>query len=116
MRSIYILLTRTSTLFSRLISQVTGGEYTHVSLSMDADLTTLYSFARRSLYFPLNAGFVEESLHTGVFGRYRNTPCVIYQLQVSEHTYRSIERYIQFFQNNKGDFYYRAPLKTSNFL
>ncbi len=106
MRTIYILLTRTNTVFSRLIHQATGSEYTHVSLSMDSSLDCLYSFARRNLYFPLNAGFVVESLHTGIFGQRKNTPCALYEIKVSEQTYRRVDLYMQAFKSNRQDYDY----------
>lgn len=55
MRMIYLLLCKTNTLLSRLIHIATHDEYTHVSISLDADLTELYSFARLQSYFPLPA-------------------------------------------------------------
>lgn len=37
-RSVYILLTRSDTYFSRLIHLLTDEDYTHVSICLDADL------------------------------------------------------------------------------
>ena len=56
-RSVYILLTRSDTYFSRLIHLLTAEDYTHVSICLDADLQHFYSFGRKSDIFMFPAGF-----------------------------------------------------------
>ena len=41
MKTIYILLTRSGTLLSKLVYAVTGANYTHASLAFDEDLSCL---------------------------------------------------------------------------
>lgn len=43
MKTIYILLTRSGTLLSKLVYAVTGASYTHASMAFDAELSCLYS-------------------------------------------------------------------------
>ncbi|MDU5946686.1 MAG: hypothetical protein E6Z15_06375, partial [Paenibacillus macerans] len=43
-RSVYILLTNTGTLFTRVIKGYTGAPYNHASISFDRELSELYSF------------------------------------------------------------------------
>ena len=69
MPCVYILLTRTDTLFARLLHGVGGNKYTHASLALDRDLVRMYSFARRYEPFMLPGGFIRENIHAGVFGR-----------------------------------------------
>ena len=47
-RSIYILLMRTDTYFSRLIHFVSAEEYTHASLCLDGSLQQFYRRERKS--------------------------------------------------------------------
>ena len=47
MKDIYILLTKCDTLFSKAIYKITRAEYTHASISLDRELTKLYSFGRK---------------------------------------------------------------------
>ena len=47
MKNIYILLTRSQTIVSRLVHLSTGDTYTHASIAWDDELTTLCGFARR---------------------------------------------------------------------
>ena len=57
--SIYILLTRSGTWFSRLIHLVTSDCYTHASIGLDGPSGPFYSFARKYEHFALPAGLVE---------------------------------------------------------
>lgn len=80
---VYILLIRTKSAFSRFVKAVTGAEYTHTSIAMEADCETLYSFARRYEYLPLPAGFVKEHINKGLMGKSKSAPCVLYRVRVS---------------------------------
>ena len=46
-RTIYLLLTRSTTIPSRLIHLATRADYTHVSLGLDGPAGSFYSFARK---------------------------------------------------------------------
>ena len=51
-RTIYILLTRSGTCFSRLIHFATQDRYTHASIGLDGPGGPFYSFARKSSSLP----------------------------------------------------------------
>ena len=55
-RTVYILLTRSGTWFSRLIHLATQDSYTHVSIGLDGPTGPFYSFARKYEHFALPAG------------------------------------------------------------
>lgn len=65
MKTIYILLTRSGTLLSKLVYSVTGANYTHASLAFDEDLSCLYSSTRKNGYTMFPAGPSRETW-TGV--------------------------------------------------
>lgn len=65
MKFLYLLLTRSTSLPSRLIGLFTSEPFTHISLAFDRELTVLYSFARKYPAIPLPAGLMEEQ--TGDF-------------------------------------------------
>lgn len=90
MKTIYILLSRSHTLLSRLIHAVTGDAYTHVSIALDKNLHEIYSFARVHPQTPLPAGLIREDLHTAVFAKNGRAPCALYQLSVSDAQYDAI--------------------------
>ena len=87
MKNVYILLTRSSSLLSRLICLFTGDKYTHASIAFDEDLHAMYSFARRHASFPLPAGLVEEHINTGFYRRQGDIPCTVLSLCVSDREY-----------------------------
>lgn len=58
---IYIVFSSTPYKVGKLIRRITGEEFNHVSISLDKDLTQMYSFARRHYRLPLYGGFVHES-------------------------------------------------------
>ena len=53
---IYIVLTKTNTILSRMISIIKNDEYTHeythASISLDKNLNNMYSFGRKNCYNP----------------------------------------------------------------
>lgn len=59
---IYIVLSSTSGKMGRFIRFATGYFYNHVSVSLEPDINTLFSFARYYKNTPLFGGFVEESI------------------------------------------------------
>ena len=77
MRDIYILLTKSDTLFSKAIYKITRAEYTHASISLDRELTMLYSFGRKYRYSMLPAGFVHEDINRGVMGSSDTMKCAL---------------------------------------
>lgn len=86
-RRIYILLTQSETICSKIIRRFTGDTYTHASIAFEEDLNSFYSFARRYPALPFPAGFVREHLDEGFFERHRDIPCVLYAMGVTEPVY-----------------------------
>ena len=66
MKTIYILLTRSGTLLSKLVYAATGANYTHASMAFDAELSCLYSSTRKNGYTMFPAGPSKEYLNKGV--------------------------------------------------
>ena len=60
MKTIYILLTRSGTLLSKLVYAATGASYTHASMAFDAELSCLYSSTRKNGYTMFPAGPSKE--------------------------------------------------------
>jgi len=89
MPTLFILLTKSKTLLSRVISLATGAQYTHVSIGLTYT-DEFYSFARRYPYFPLPAGFVHEELSGGYWKSHPHTPCCLLSLPVDHDAYDQI--------------------------
>ena len=103
MKKFYILLSRTNTMPARVIRKVTGSTYSHTSLSLYPRTDHFYSYARRHINMPMFAGFVSENIHTKVFARYPDAPCVLYSLEVSDEAYKKAKKLICYFRNHKKD-------------
>lgn len=87
MKTIYILLTRSGTLLSKLVYAATGSSYTHASMAFDPELSCLYSSTRKNGYTMFPAGPSKEYLNKGVFRLRDNAPCALYALEVSDEAY-----------------------------
>jgi len=105
-RTVYIVLTLTQTYPARVIHLYTSEPYAHASIAFDEDLEEMYSFARRGIWNPFNAGFVEEDINNGIFGKYTSTTCSIYQLKITENQYIRLREEIEVFKCNKSDYSY----------
>ena len=93
MKTIYILLTRSGTLLSKLVYAATGASYTHASMAFDEELNCLYSSTRKNGYTMFPAGPSKEYLNKGVFRLRGDAPCALYALEVSDEAYgRALRR------------------------
>lgn len=104
MKKIYIILTYTGTILSKIVKVYTRKEYSHVSISLDEDLTKMYSFGRLYPYNPFLGGFVHEGLDRGTFKRFKKTKTKIYSLEIPEEKYDKIEEIIQTVQSKKNTY------------
>lgn len=101
MKKIYIVLTHTGTMLSRLIRSYTKDEFSHVSISLDKELKEMYSFGRLHPYNPFWGGFVHEGIDFGTFKRFKLTQTKIYSLEVEDDKYQKIKGLINYIKNNK---------------
>jgi|LSQX01.2.fsa_nt_gb hypothetical protein len=124
MKSIYIVLTATGTLFSRCIGLYTKARYNHVSICIDSQINEFYSFGRKIIWFPLYGGFVVEHTDSGMYKAFGNTMCAIYRIDVEDNKFKSLEKSISKFIKNKKNYGYNIlglfgviinrPLKRRN--
>ena len=105
-RHVYIVISQTGTLLSRLLKLVTKAEYNHASISLVPDLSTMYSFGRKNPYDPFRAGFVMESARFGTFKRFSNTRIVVLDIAVSQEQYDAISRRISTMLALKQHYHY----------
>ena len=106
MKDIYILLTKSDTFFSKVIYKITRAEYTHASISLDRELTMLYSFGRKYRFSMLPAGFVHEDINRGVMGASNTMKCALYRIRISDRSYRRLERRIRHMELNRENYRY----------
>lgn len=100
MKQVYILLSRTGTLPSKLIHSLVHGKFTHASIAVEPRTNGFYSFARRSMHNIFNGGLIAEDVHTRIFALYPDCNCALYALDVSDEAYGIICRKIEYYWNN----------------
>lgn len=113
-KKIYIVLTYTGTILSKIIRIYTKAEYCHVSLSLDKRLNKMYSFGRLNPYNPFIGGFVHEGINIGTFKRFKKTKTEIYEIEVTNEQYNKIRKEIKHIKKNRKKYKFnRAGLFLS---
>lgn len=105
-KTVYVLLTDTGTLFTNLIKWFTNAPYNHVSIVFDEELNEIYSFGRKYPRNPLIAGFIREDVYIGTYSYFSNTICQLLKIEISREEYIHIKKMIQSFTNNKDIYSY----------
>lgn len=105
-RNVYILLTDTGTLLTKIIKWYTNAPYNHVSIVFDEELSEIYSFGRKYPKNPLIAGFIEENVYVGTYRYFNQTRCQLLKMNVSSKEYFRIIDAIQDFKDNKNVYSY----------
>lgn len=105
-RRIYILLTDTGTIFTRIIRLYTKAPYNHVCIGFDESLEHLYSFGRKKPRNPFIGGFVKENINNGVYAVFKDTNCALYYFDVDECTFKRIKENIGIFEAQREKYKY----------
>lgn len=108
MKHIYVVISQTNSIVSRLISKLTGDKYSHASISLDKELDTMYSFGRIFPNNPFIGGFVKESPHYGTMKKFGNANIVVIQLEVANDKFDEVNEYIQTMYANRRKFRYNT--------
>lgn len=104
-KSIYVVTSFTNTVPGKLIvfrasmkfwDRYPGDIYSHASLSLDKTLSNMYSFARKEINQPLNAGLVKEDINKGLFLS-ENSRIAVMELGISNDKYDEITDRINFY-------------------
>lgn len=115
-RTVYILLTRSETWFSRLIHFATADDFTHVSIGLEGPAGPFYSFARKNPSTALPAGLVEERAGRGFFRRHPGIPCALYALEVDEAAYAALKRKVKGMYERREEYHYNLLGAVSCFF
>lgn len=106
MRTIYIMLSHSGSMFSKAIKICSRDRYTHVSIALDEDLNELYSFGRIKPYNPMIGGFVREDIVNGTYRRFPETKCAIYALEIEDYQYTRLKRELNKFKRDSRRYGY----------
>jgi hypothetical protein len=105
-KHLYIVLTRTNTIVSRLIRLFMKDEYTHASIALDRDLRNMYSFGRKYIYNPFIGAFRREYRDKGVYKLQKIVPCIVLEVEVTEEQYEKAQSILNQFISNSERYKY----------
>lgn len=100
---VYLIETNNQTVLSQGIRLFSLYPYNHLSIAMDASLSSVYSFGRRQPHNPLIAGFAKEDFSHPF---YRHSKGRVYALSVTEEEWQKIDVYLQSFESHPLDWHY----------
>lgn len=100
---IYVLLTDTGTVLTKIIRSFTKDPLNHASISFDIELNEVYSFGRKNPSNPFFAGFVKEDVRGDFF---EGSMCALYRCRLSETEYDTIRNEIMHFKQNQQRYKY----------
>lgn len=102
---VYVIFSSTMYMTAKFIRALTRHRYNHVSISLDGNLQTMYSFARRYEDTPFCGGFVIETPE-----RYlrRNTAAAVQvcAIPVTDQQYDAIRAHLQAYTSAEQDYVY----------
>ncbi|WP_341280802.1 hypothetical protein [Paenibacillus sp. FSL H8-0537] len=102
-KEIYVLLTDTGTVLTKIIRSFTKDPLNHASLAFDSDLREVYSFGRKNPNNPFFGGFVREDVTSTFFGE---SMCALYRCTVSPVVYDNLRNQVQHFEQNQDLYSY----------
>ena len=106
MKDIYIIQMHTGTIPSVIIKSFTRYKYSHVLIATNNSFKKMYSFGRKTLFNPFNAGLVIEDINGKFFKHFNKTMCRIYKISISEEKYNEVIKLLNYFENNIDQYKY----------
>ncbi len=100
---VYVLLTDTGTVLTKIIRQFTRDPLNHASISFDCHLNEVYSFGRKNQSNPFFAGFVRENVRGQIF---EDSLCALYRCTLTEGEYKNLRKQIIHFEQNQHRYKY----------
>lgn len=103
---LYVVLTRTNTIVSRLIQLIKDDEFTHAAISLDKELNYMYSFSRKHTYNPFIGVFRKEEINKGLYKLQRSLHGTIIEIEVSRQQYNAAKGLLSHFIDNSNLYKY----------
>ncbi|MGI6239235.1 MAG: hypothetical protein ACOYI5_06380 [Christensenellales bacterium] len=102
---VYVMFSATDCAVGRFIRRMTRSKYNHVSVSLDPDMQSLYSFARYHETAPFYAGFVEESLmRYQLYGKQATVK--VCRIRLTQEQAEALTRTIAELESSPGEYIY----------
>ncbi|MBR6273410.1 MAG: hypothetical protein IKR27_00195 [Lachnospiraceae bacterium] len=90
-KSMYLVVSQSGSIVSKILKVVTRAPYNHVSISLNKSLKPMYSFARVRPYNPVIGGYVAESANRGTLKRFPDTKVIVLEIRLTEHQFTVIK-------------------------
>ena len=103
---IYVILSRTYTRIGKLIRYCSKSQFNHVSISLDENMSEMYSFARLSAKNPFVGGMVKENPYRFSLGHCREVEVKIYCIPVTEEQYNEVKSFVYNTYTDDEKYYY----------
>jgi len=103
-KKIYIILTHTGTVLSKIVKWYTRDEFSHISIALDQELTQMYSFGRLYPTNPFIGGFVHEYIDKGTFKHFSKTVANVYSIEIEDEQFNKIKDIINKMQDNSTQY------------
>jgi inositol transport system substrate-binding protein len=100
-KTVSILLTVYSDPVSRIIQRITASQYSHAAIGMENNRFFTFGFKKGT-----KIGFRTEKPWLFAKIKQKTEACVLYKLEVTEETYGKIEKRLQDFNTNRGEYTY----------
>lgn len=97
MKEVYIILSHSGTIISKIIKIYTRARYSHVSLGFGPELNEFFSFGRKHITTPLRGGFIIEGKNRGLFQKFKKAKCKIYKVILTDNQFEIMRSYINEF-------------------
>ena len=107
-KKIYIVISQTGTILSRILKALTKNPYNHSSVALREDLHVLWSFGRRHPYNPFWGGFVKESPFFGTFKRFKKTTCMVLETEITAEAYADLEALFEDMLAHRNRYHYNT--------
>lgn len=106
MKKIYIILSYSGTIPSKIIRIFTQYKYSHVSLSLKNSVDIMYSFGRKKVNNPLNGGFIIEKKSGDFYKKFNKTKCIIMELDINNVQYKKLLKVIKTYEKDIDTYRY----------
>jgi hypothetical protein len=103
---IYVVISRTPTFTGKMVRMLLKSKYNHASISLDENLSQMYSFCRFSITNPLIGGIVRESAFTLSLGLDEDVPIKVYRIPITTPKYKLVKKFIEDTYNDSERYYY----------
>lgn len=106
MKKIYIIVSNSGSLVSKVLMLFTHQKYVHVTIALDKELKEAYSFGRKYTYIPLPGGFINEKYDKRC-KHFKNSYFRIYELKVSNNKFEKLKKNLKNdYLRNKKEYKY----------